>query len=74
VAFAAVGWRLAGLRRDGQPAVRATAVACLAALSFLPAACMVWPYTTNAGLPQTLLAIGGAAAGVVAHRTAATRA
>lgn len=37
------------------------AVTVFAIMTFLPAAAMVWPYVTNAGLPQSLLGFAGAA-------------
>lgn len=64
VALGAVGvraWRRARLPGDAE---RSAAVTVVAILAFLPVASMVWPYVTNAGLPQSLLAFAGAALAV----------
>lgn len=69
IAVAAVGvraWRRARAADDGAQgaAERSAALAVLGILVFLPAAAMVWPYLTNAGFPQTLFGVAGAALAV----------
>ena len=56
-AVAVRAWRQA---RVGDGPERAGAATVAAILVFLPAAAMVWPYVTNAGLPQSLLGFAGA--------------
>ena len=52
------------MHRAGEPAPavsRSAALTALGVLAFLPAAMMVWPYLTNAGLSQALAGFAGAA-------------
>ncbi len=66
-AIAVRAWRHArapdGTRPDDGPqsVARSAAMATFGILLFLPAALMVWPYLTNAGLSQILFAFAGAA-------------
>ena len=46
----------------------ATAGAALGVIVFLPLACLIWPYVTNAGFPQAWLSVAGAAVGAAAGR------
>ncbi len=79
-ALTARAWRHArvpdGDRVDeGVPAVtRSAALTALGILVFLPAALMIWPYLTNAGLSQTLAAFAGAALALEPRRRPAAAA
>ncbi len=56
--------RAPDVHRAGEPTpavTRSAALTALGVLVFLPAAMMVWPYLTNAGLSQTLAGFAGAA-------------
>lgn len=54
---------------EPSPAVsRTAALTLLGLLAFLPAALMVWPYLTNAGLQQALAAFAGAALALAPRR------
>lgn len=56
------GHREDGHPDDGDPSpARSAAMVTFGIVLFLPAALMVWPYLTNAGLSQTLFAFAGAA-------------
>jgi hypothetical protein len=69
VALALVGRRLLAVcREDGTVGSAASAALCV--LLFLPVAGMVWPYLSNAGLPQALLSLSGGALGAAARRNA----
>ncbi len=61
VAFGAVGARSYRLARVLRGPEQSAAMAVVGIVVFLPAALMVWPYLTNAGLPQSLLGFAGAA-------------
>ena len=60
VAMGALAWR--AFRHSWAPAnpARSGALALVGVMSFLPAASMVWPYISNAGLSYALVAIAGA--------------
>lgn len=57
-AIAVRAWRQSRVPGGGE---QAAAMTILAILLFLPAAAMVWPYVTNAGFPQSLIGVAGAA-------------
>ena len=61
VAFGAVGARSYRLARVPGGPEQSSAMAIFGIVAFLPVALMVWPYLTNAGLPQSLLGFAGAA-------------
>lgn len=62
VALTAIAVRAAAHARTARTAPEGVAAATVVGiLVFLPAAAMVWPYVTNAGLPQSLLGFAGAA-------------
>lgn len=60
VAFGAVGARSYRLARNSGGPEQSSAMAIVGIVMFLPVALMVWPYLTNAGLPQSLLGFAGA--------------
>jgi hypothetical protein len=70
VAVAAVGAAVGAARR--RPDVTgAAAAAAVGVVVLLPLASTVWPYLTNAGFPQTWLALAGAVAGAARARSGA---
>jgi len=62
-AVVAVLVRALAVARDGAGPELPAAAAIAGVLAFLPAAAMLWPYLTNAGLPAMLFAAGGAVLG-----------
>jgi hypothetical protein len=64
------GATAAAARRDDDLAGATSGVA-LGIVVFLPVACMIWPYLTNAGFPQAWIALAGSA--VAASSLAGTR-
>jgi hypothetical protein len=67
----ALGVRALRHARGAEGPARSTAMVLTAVIAFLPAATMVWPYLTNAGLPLALFGISGAALGLAARAPAA---
>ncbi|GAA2721758.1 hypothetical protein [Cellulomonas aerilata] len=65
IVLARRSWRAARME-DGS--VRAASAAVFGVLVFLPVACLIWPYVTNAGTPQSLFAAAGAVVGLAGSR------